>query len=163
MYSDNLDDNNILNNSNNFNNYNEKDIKDNNKEFDFEDQIQKLIKNLYDEILNENIKSDNLEDNLYNSKDKINDNINTLNNLNKNTEEIIIQFENSDHLEKIQEDNYQKILNSVNNIIIKFIIPKKLIKTKVLRFYKCWKKGYCLNNSEKKIPENVKKILLKKL
>jgi hypothetical protein len=80
-----------------------------------------------------------------------------------NLEEINIELKNINNLEKIQDEYYNKILNSNNNFIIRFIITKKLIKTRILRFYKCWRKGYCLNNSLKKIPKNIKKILLKKI
>jgi hypothetical protein len=74
-----------------------------------------------------------------------------------------IEFKNSNNLEKIQDEYYNKILNINNNIIVEFIIPEKLLKTKVLTFYKCWKNGYCLNDSNTKLPKNIKKVILKKI
>jgi mannosyltransferase OCH1-like enzyme len=147
------------------NNFDENNINKNNS------LIEKLIFNLTNKDNNLQIQesdyiySDNLEDNneelfkkLFNEflddSDKYKD---------KNIEEIIIEFQNSNNLEKIQYENYNKILNSNNSIVIKFIIPKKLLKTKVLTFFKCWKNGYCLNDSGTKLPKNIKKILLKKI
>ena len=48
-------------------------------------------------------------------------------------------------------------MNINNNIIVIFIIPEKLVKTKVFTFYKCWKNGYCLYDSNMKIPKKYKK------
>jgi hypothetical protein len=167
---------------NNLSNEESNNFEDNNKIsenlFNSENNIELIIKNLYDEILYEEIL--NYSNNLFNEEiiinddnldDNLDDNVENLSNeyldnseKNKNIEEIIIEFQNFNNLEKIQEENYQKILNSnKKKIVIIFVIPKKLIKTKVLTFYKCWKKGYFLNNSEKKIPKNVKRIILKKI
>ena len=66
-------------------------------------------------------------------------------------------------LEQIQDKYYNKILNINYNIIVIFIIPKKLVKTRVFTFYKCWRNGYCLNNSNIKIPKNIVKVILKKI
>jgi mannosyltransferase OCH1-like enzyme len=77
--------------------------------------------------------------------------------------QIDIQINNKNNLEKIQNEYYEKALNCKNNIIIQFIIPEKLLKNKVLTFYKCWRNGYCLNNSGLKLPKNIKKVYLKKL
>jgi hypothetical protein len=78
-------------------------------------------------------------------------------------QEVMIEFKNSNNLEKIQDEYYNKILRIKNNITVVFIIPEKLLNTKVLTFYKCWKNGYCLNDSNTKIPKNIKKIILKKI
>jgi len=53
-------------------------------------------------------------------------------------------------------------LNINNNITVTFIITKKLLKTRVFTFYKCWRNGYCLNASTKNIPKNITKIIFKK-
>jgi hypothetical protein len=88
---------------------------------------------------------------------------NILQNLPNEIEIIKINFTDANNLEKIQEEYYNKI-SSINNIIIvEFIIPKNLLKTKVYSFYKCWMNGYCFKNSRKKIPKNINKIILKKL
>jgi len=75
---------------------------------------------------------------------------------------IFIQFSNDKNLEKIQEQYYNKILNLDKKVIVTFIIPENLIRTRVFTFYKCWRNGYCLNASNRKIPENITKILFKK-
>jgi hypothetical protein len=66
-------------------------------------------------------------------------------------------------LEEIQDKFYNKILNINKNVIVKFIIPSKLLKTRVFTFYKCWRNGYCLNDSTIKIPKNIVKVILKKV
>jgi hypothetical protein len=66
-------------------------------------------------------------------------------------------------LEEIQDKYYKKILNTNQNIIVKFIIPKRLLKTRVYTFYKCWRNRYCMNNSNIKIPKNIVKVILKKI
>jgi hypothetical protein len=77
---------------------------------------------------------------------------------------IIINSENINNLEKLQNEFYNKALNNINNsIIIYFNIPVNLLKTKAYTFYKCWKNGYCLNNSLIKLPKNIKRIHLKKI
>ena len=77
--------------------------------------------------------------------------------------EVKIEFNNANNLEQIQDKYYNKILNINNNITVIFIIPERLLKTKVFTFYKCWKNGYCFNDSITKIPKNIKKIILKKI
>lgn len=88
---------------------------------------------------------------------------NILQNLPNEIEIIQIKFKDANNLEKIQEEYYNKISSSNNIIIVEFIIPKNLLKTKVYSFYKCWTNGYCFNNSSTKIPRNINKIILKKL
>ena len=66
-------------------------------------------------------------------------------------------------LEQIQNEYYNKILNINQDVIVKFTISEKLLKTRVFTFYKCWKNGYCLNDSNMKLPKNIKKIILKKI
>jgi len=83
------------------------------------------------------------------------------NNISKEVKEVIIQFKNANSLDQKQDELYNQILNLNKNVNVKFIIPENLLKTKVFTFYKCWKKGYCLNSSNKKIPKNVKKINIK--
>ena len=78
-------------------------------------------------------------------------------------EEVEIKFNNANNIEKIQDEYYNKILNINNNITVIFIIPKRLLKTRVFTFFKCWSNGYCINNSTIKIPKNIKKIILKKI
>lgn len=77
--------------------------------------------------------------------------------------DIIIDSKNINNLEEIQYEYYNKVLNYNNDIVIQFNIPVKLLKTNALRFYKCWKYGYCLNDSATKLPKNIKKVYLKKL
>jgi hypothetical protein len=77
--------------------------------------------------------------------------------------EVKIEFKNADNLEEIQDKYYNKIMNINNNITVTFIISEKLLKTRVFTFYKCWKNGYCLNDSNTKIPKNITKIILKKI
>jgi hypothetical protein len=78
----------------------------------------------------------------------------------------IIEFQNTTiylhNLEIVQQFHYDKISSINNNVIVTFIIPEKFVKTKIFSFYKCWKKGYCLNNSKIKIPKNIIKINYKK-
>ena len=76
-------------------------------------------------------------------------------NMNKN---IIAKY-----LEQIQDEYYNKILNIDKDIIVKFNISEKLLKTKIYTLYKCWKNGYCLNDSNMKLPKNIKKVILKKI
>ena len=78
-------------------------------------------------------------------------------------EEYIIEFKNTNNLEQIQNEHYNKILNITNNIIVIIIIPNILLKTRVFTFYKCWRNGYCLNSSNIKIPKNIVKVILKKI
>lgn len=75
---------------------------------------------------------------------------------------ILIEFNNDQNLEKIQDEYYNKILNLDKNVIVTFKIPEKLVKTKVYTFFKCWRNGYCLNASTKKIPENIINVFCKK-
>ena len=69
----------------------------------------------------------------------------------------------SNKLEEIQDKYYKKILNTNQNVIVQFIIPKRLLKTRVYTFYKCWRNRYCMNNSNIKIPKNIVKVILKKI
>ena len=78
-------------------------------------------------------------------------------------QEVKIEFTNENNLEQIQNEYYNKILNIMNNVSVIFIIPKKLIRTKVFTFFKCWRAGYCINDSNTKIPNNIKKIILRKI
>ena len=77
-------------------------------------------------------------------------------------ENIFIEFSNDKNLEKIQEEYYKKINNLNKNVTVTFIIPENLIRTRVFTFFKCWRNRYCLNNSNRKIPKNITKILFKK-
>jgi len=77
--------------------------------------------------------------------------------------EVKIEFKNADNLEIIQNEYYNKIMNINDNIPVIFIIPEKLLRTKVFTFYKCWRNGYCLNDSNTKIPKNITKIILRKI
>jgi hypothetical protein len=70
---------------------------------------------------------------------------------------------NSNNLEQIQNEHYNKIFNINNNIIVTIIIPNRLLNTRVLTFYKCWRNGYCLNNLKINIPKNIVKVILKKI
>lgn len=89
-------------------------------------------------------------------------------NLIKNNEvsNYIIEFKNTPiylhNLEVVQNFHYDKISSIKNNVIVTFIIPEKLVKTKIFSLYKCWKKGHFLNNSKIKIPKNIIKINYKK-
>ena len=75
---------------------------------------------------------------------------------------ILIEFKDDNNLQKIQEKYINKINNIDNNVNVTFIIPEKLIKTRVYTFFKCWRNGYCLNSSNTKIPGNIAKVLLKR-
>ena len=75
---------------------------------------------------------------------------------------ILIEFNNNQNLEKIQDEYYNKILNLDKKVIVTFKIPEKLVKTNVFTFYKCWRNGYCLNASNRKIPENIINVFFKK-
>ena len=66
-------------------------------------------------------------------------------------------------LEQMQDEYYNKILDLNGNVIVQFTIPESLLKTRVFTFYKCWKNGYFLNDSKRKLPKNIKKIILKKI
>jgi hypothetical protein len=83
--------------------------------------------------------------------------------ISQDIEKISIKFLNQNNLEQIQDEYYNKTLNINNNIIVEFIIPEKLLKTRVFTFYKCWRNGYCLNSSSIKIPKNIIKVILKKI
>ena len=78
---------------------------------------------------------------------------------------IEIKIDNENNVNQIQDEYYNKILNINNNITVIFIIPEIFLKKKniVLTFYKCWRNRYCLNNSNIKIPNNIKKVILKKM
>jgi hypothetical protein len=76
--------------------------------------------------------------------------------------DILIEFKDDNNLLKIQEKYINKINNIDNNVNVTFIIPEKLIKTRVYTFFKCWRNGYCLNSSNTKIPGNIAKVLLKR-
>lgn len=67
------------------------------------------------------------------------------------------------YLNIIQKYYYDIISNINHNVTVTFIIPKKLLKTKAFTFYKCWKNGYCYNNSNIKLPKKLVKIILKKI
>ena len=69
----------------------------------------------------------------------------------------------SNYLEKIQDKYYDKILHLNRDVIVEFNLSNKLLKTKIITFYKCWKNGYCMNNSNKKLPKNIINIILKKI
>jgi len=89
--------------------------------------------------------------------------ISKMNDFTSKIKEVKIEFKNANNLEEIQNEYYNKIMNINDNIILIFIIPEKLIRTKVFTFYKCWRNGYCLNDSNTKIPKNITKIILKKI
>ena len=99
--------------------------------------------------------------------DNDNDNENSLDQ--NKAKEIItcieIKIDNENNVNQIQDEYYNKILNINNNITVIFIIPEIFLKKKniVLTFYKCWRNRYCLNNSNIKIPNNIKKVILKKM
>ena len=76
---------------------------------------------------------------------------------------IKFDFKDKNNLEQLQKEYYNKILNINSNIIVEFIIPKNLLKTRVFTFYKCWRNGYCINDSNTKIPKNIVKVILKKI
>jgi hypothetical protein len=86
-----------------------------------------------------------------------------MNDFTSKIKEVKIEFKNADNLEEIQNKYYNKIMNINDNITVTFIIPEKLLRTKVFTFYKCWRNGYCLNDSNTKIPKNITKIILKKI
>ena len=69
----------------------------------------------------------------------------------------------SNYLEKTQDKYYDKILNLNKDVIVEFNISNNLLKTKVVTFYKCWKNGYCMNDSNKKLPKNIINVILKKI
>jgi hypothetical protein len=75
---------------------------------------------------------------------------------------ILIEFINDKNLEKIQDEYYNKIVNLDKKVTVTFKIPAELVKTKVFTFYKCWRNGYCLNASNRKIPENITNVFFKK-
>ena len=77
-------------------------------------------------------------------------------------ENISIEFNNDKNLEKMQEEYCKKINKLNNNVTVTFIVPNNLIRTRVFTFFKCWRNGYCLNDSNTKIPKNITKILFKK-
>lgn len=79
---------------------------------------------------------------------------------------VIIRFneENINKLQKVNDKYYNKILNmnKDQNITVQFIIEEKLLNPEVTSFYNSWKMGYSLNNPNKKLPKNIKNIILKK-
>ena len=129
------------------------------KFMNMEYQIEALEKNEYLNILaGRSINSEG-----FNAYLKKNNNIREEQEQEKEDQEVIIEFKDDTNLEKIQDVYYNKILNINKKINVKFIIPEKLIKTRVFTFYKCWKNRYCLNASNTKIPNNIIKVLLKKI
>lgn len=80
---------------------------------------------------------------------------------------VLITFkeENINKLKKINNKYYDKVLNmnKDRNITVQFIIPEKLLNPKVVSFYDSWKNGHSFNNPNKKLPKNIKKIILKKV
>jgi hypothetical protein len=82
-----------------------------------------------------------------------------------NTRVIIkLKEKNINKIQKVNDKYYQKILNmnKDRNINVEFIIPDKLLNKEVLSFYNSWKNGHSLNYLNKKLPKNVKNIILKK-
>ena len=81
-----------------------------------------------------------------------------------NTRVIIrLKKENINKLQKVNDKYYKKILNmnKDRNITVQFIIAKDLLNPEVISFYDSWKKGCSLNNPNKKLPKNIKNIILK--
>ena len=133
-----------------------------NSEDELEDDIDQEENNWSDNGLDNGLDNGSDEDNELNIKiSKLK--IQTKENPQQEYDNIFIEFSNDKNLEKIQDEYYNKIININKNIIVVFIIPQKLIKTRVFTFYKCWKNGYCLNASNTKIPKNITKIILKKI
>ena len=52
-------------------------------------------------------------------------------------------------------------MNKDRTITVQFIIAKDLLNPEVISFYDSWKKGCSLNNPNKKLPKNIKNIILK--
>jgi len=81
-----------------------------------------------------------------------------------NTRVIIrITKENINKLQKVNDKYYNKILNMNKNrdISVQFIITDNLLNPKVISFYNSWKKGCSFNNPNKKLPKNIKNIIMK--
>ena len=100
---------------------------------------------------------------LYFSKNKLLNNSLYTNELSK----YIIEFKNTyiylHDLNLVQKYHYDKISSINRNVTVTFVIPERLLRTKIFTLYNCWKNGYCLNNSKQKIPRNIVKIILKKV
>jgi hypothetical protein len=76
---------------------------------------------------------------------------------------ITITNKNINKLQKVNDKYYKKILNMNKNrdIAVHFIIPENLLNPKVTSFYNSWKNLHSFNNPNKKLPKNVKDIILK--
>jgi len=76
---------------------------------------------------------------------------------------ITITNKNINKLQKVNDKYYKKILNMNKNrdITVHFIIPENLLNPKVTSFYNSWKNLHSFNNPNKKLPKNVKDIILK--
>lgn len=68
-------------------------------------------------------------------------------------------------MKKVNEKFYKKILNinKDRNINIEINVKEKLLNDRVLLFYYSWKNGYLFKNLNKKLPKNVKSVILKKI
>lgn len=80
---------------------------------------------------------------------------------------VIIELtdKNINNLQNINDKFYKKILNmnKNRNIDVEIYIEEKLLNSEVILFYNSWKNGHLFKNSNKKLPGNIKNVILKKL
>ena len=78
---------------------------------------------------------------------------------------INIKKKNINKLKKVNEKIYKKILNinKDRNINIEINVKKKLLNDRVLLFYYSWKNGHLFKNLNKKLPKNIKSVILNKI
>jgi len=63
----------------------------------------------------------------------------------------------------LNDKYYNKILNmnKDRNINVQFIVAENLLNPEIISFYNSWKNGYSFNNPNKKLPKNIKNVILK--
>ena len=68
-------------------------------------------------------------------------------------------------MKKVNEKFYKKILNinKDRNIHVQINIKEKLLNDRVLLFYNSWKNGHLFKNLNKKLPKNIKSVILNKI
>jgi hypothetical protein len=84
---------------------------------------------------------------------------------NFNTRVIIrINHKNINKLKKVGQKFYKKILNmnKDRNIDVQINVKENLLNDKVQLFYYSWRNGFLFKNQDKKLPKNIKNVILKK-
>ena len=78
---------------------------------------------------------------------------------------IKLKEENINKLKNINNKFYKKILNMNKNynIEVQINIKENLLNSEVILFYNSWKNGHLFKNLNKKLPKNIKSVILNKI